>query len=72
MGAGYDVRQYNRSAGGVMGKTKLAPPGGAVSRFSIARAGGVLAGKLFLAGTSVVAVGNAAVAAYQSKSCGLQ
>ncbi|MFA6032637.1 MAG: hypothetical protein WC889_07050, partial [Myxococcota bacterium] len=71
VGAGYDVARYNATAGGVIVEsgTKLAPAGGAVSRFSIARAGGILAGKLFVAGTAVVAVGYASYYAYNSKDC---
>ena len=71
VGAGYEVAKYNASAGGIIAETgvKLAPAGGAVSRLSIARAGGIVAGKLFLAGTALVAVGYASVYAYKSKDC---
>ena len=71
VGAGYEVAKYNATAGGVIAETgvKLAPAGGALSRLSIARAGGIVAGKLFLAGTAIVAVGYASYYAYNSKDC---
>jgi hypothetical protein len=69
VGAGHGVHQYNKTAGGVMGKTKLAPPGGSTSRVSIATASGIVAGKLFIVGTLIVAGGNAIVTAYNSENC---
>lgn len=71
VGAGYEVTKYNATAGGVVAETgvKLAPAGGAVSRLTIARAGGIVAGKLFVVGTAVVALGYASYYAYNSKDC---
>lgn len=69
--AGYDTAKYNASAGGVIAETgvKLAPSGGTISCWSIDRASGALAGKLFVAGTALVAVGYASVYAYNSQDC---